>query len=159
MTSDDCFMASDCCGCRSEPRLGPNFVCTLDCIRDACRDMNIDRSEVECIYGRCVIARSCDRSRVTCPADPTNCGEGTVPSVVGDCWGPCLPPTECLQVDGCADCGDDLCVIFEALPGAHHCIERADSCNASENYCGCMGIHCNTCTASDPSVTCVCVTC
>jgi hypothetical protein len=139
--------------------LGPRFECALDCARDACRDMNIDRSEVECRYGRCVIARSCDRRRVTCPALPPSCVEGTVPSVLDDCWGPCLPPTECWWIDGCADCGDALCVEFQARPSSYHCIERSDDCNSSEDYCGCLGVHCNTCSASDPSVTCVCVVC
>jgi hypothetical protein len=158
-TAADCSMASDCCGCRSEPIRGPRLECPLDCLRDACRDMNIDRSEVECSYGRCVIGRSCDRSRVTCPALPPNCPEGTVPSVLDGCWGPCLPPTECSRVDACADCGDALCVVFEALPTSYYCIERGDNCNSSENYCACLGINCNVCSATDPSVTCVCLAC
>jgi hypothetical protein len=158
-TAADCSMASDCCGCRSEPIRGPRLECPLDCLRDACGEMNIEPSEIECLNGRCVIARSCDTSGVTCPALPPMCAEGTVPSVVGDCFGPCLPPTECLRVESCADCGDALCFVFEALPSSHYCIERDDDCNSSENYCGCLGIDCNVCSATDPSVTCACVVC
>jgi hypothetical protein len=139
-TAADCEMASDCCGCRSEPILGP-------------------RLEVECLYGKCVIARSCDSRPVTCPALPPNCLDGAVPSVLGDCWGPCIQATECLRVDSCSDCGDALCVVFEALPTSYSCVERDDDCNASDNYCGCLGIHCNACSATDPSVTCVCLAC
>jgi hypothetical protein len=158
-TAADCEMASDCCGCRSEPILGPRLECPLDCARDACGEVEIEPSEVECLYGKCVIARSCDSRPVTCPALPPNCLDGAVPSVLGDCWGPCIQATECLRVDSCSDCGDALCVVFEALPTSYSCVERDDDCNASDNYCGCLGIHCNACSATDPSVTCVCLAC
>jgi hypothetical protein len=158
-TAADCEMASDWCGCRSEPILGPRLDCSLDCARDACGEVNIEPTEVACLNGRCVIARSCDTSRVTCPALPPNCLEGAVPSVLGDCWGPCIQATECSRVDSCSDCGDALCVVFEAQLTSYSCVERDDDCNSSDNYCGCLGIHCNACSATDPSVTCVCLVC
>jgi hypothetical protein len=158
-TAEDCSMASDCCGCRSEPISGPRFECPLDCDRDACREGNIDASAVECVAGRCRFRTRCDGRNVTCPALPPNCGDDMIPSVVDDCWGPCLLPTDCSNVSSCADCDDALCVEFVAMRTNYTCLERHDSCNASEDYCGCLGVNCAPCSASDPSVTCVCVAC
>jgi hypothetical protein len=158
-TAEDCSIASDCCGCRAEPIRGPRLECPQDCARDACREGNIDRSELECVGGRCRFRTRCDGRNVTCPALPPNCGDDMVPSVVDDCWGPCLLPTDCSSVSSCTDCGDALCVEFEAQRTSYTCLERHDSCNASEDYCGCLGVNCAPCSASDPSVTCVCLVC
>lgn len=38
---------------------------------------------------------SCDARRVLCDALPPICSEGEAPSVVGACWGPCIPATSC----------------------------------------------------------------
>jgi hypothetical protein len=154
-TAEDCRMVSDCCGCRSEPVDAPTF-CALPCERDACAEIMVDSEEVECVFGRCVIARSCD-SQVGCPALPPNCPEGTVPSVLDDCWGPCLPPTECRTVSGCAACGDAFCVEFQAQRSVFHCVTRVDQCDL-ENYCECLGV-CGECSETDDQVACPCLGC
>lgn len=40
-------------------------------------------------------AGSCDARRVLCDAFPPRCRLGTVPSVVGSCWGECVPASSC----------------------------------------------------------------
>jgi hypothetical protein len=116
----------------------------------------IAESEVACVQGRCVIARSCT-GEVGCPAAEPNCPDGTVPSVVDDCWGPCLPPTECLSVRHCTDCGDAFCVEFQAQVSAFSCVSRVEQCEL-ENYCECLGV-CGVCSESDDHVVCPCLGC
>jgi hypothetical protein len=154
-TADDCVLASDCCGCRSIPRDGRE-LCALDCVRDPCQEMEIVPGEVECAHGRCVLARSCAGS-VTCPALPEVCPVGTVPSVVDECWGPCLSPTDCRNVNGCADCGDAFCVEFQAHSSSFSCVTRVDECDR-DNYCECLGV-CGACTEADDAVACPCLGC
>lgn len=154
-TAADCTMRSDCCGCRSEPRDAPG-ACALNCVRDACAEEQILPSEVDCVYGRCVIARRCDGT-AGCPALPAPCPEGQVRSIVDDCYGACLSPTECVSVAGCESCGEAFCVEFQAQKSRFSCVPRVESCDR-ENYCECMGV-CGTCTEADDGVVCPCLVC
>src|SRR5690606_15846091 len=38
---------------------------------------------------------SCEQSQVTCRPVTASCDEGEVPSVIGGCWGPCVPEAWC----------------------------------------------------------------
>jgi hypothetical protein len=154
-SSDDCTLVSDCCGCRAEPRDGQGF-CALPCVRDACAEEAVAPSEVACVQGRCVIGRRCDGS-AGCPASPPVCPEGTVASVVDDCWGACLPPTECGWVSGCEVCGDAFCVEFQAQRSSFTCVTRVDECDR-DNYCECLGV-CGQCSEADDAVACPCLVC
>jgi hypothetical protein len=154
-TADDCVLQSDCCGCSSVPRDGREF-CPLDCERDPCPEMGLSSADVECVYGRCVFARSCDYSAVCLAAVP-ECPEGTLPSVAGGCWGPCLPPTECMNVGSCSDCGDSFCVEFQAQRSSFHCVTRVQACDRA-NYCECLGV-CGECKVADDAVVCPCDLC
>jgi hypothetical protein len=148
-------MVSDCCGCRSEPKGRPT-ACALPCVRDACAEEQLDPSEVACLYGRCVISRGCDGS-AGCPALPEACPDGTVRSVVDDCWGACLPPTECGRVGSCDACGDAFCVEFQGMRSTFHCVDRVAECDR-DNYCECLGV-CGECTPEDDAVACPCFGC
>jgi hypothetical protein len=155
-TAADCQLESDCCGCKAISRRGDEF-CALDCARDPCPEMGITADDVACRQGRCVLARSCDAGRVVCRAAPPTCSEGTVPSVVDDCWGPCIPPTECANVGSCADCGDAFCVEFQGMVTTFNCVTRVQACDR-ENYCECLGV-CGECSATDDAVACPCGGC
>ncbi len=156
MTAEDCQLTSDCCGCQAISRRGTEF-CALACVRDPCPEMGIAPEDVACIQGRCVLARRCDGSNVLCPAAAPSCPEGTVPSVVDDCWGPCLPPTECMTVGGCSACGDAFCVEFQGMRSTYSCVTRVEECNR-DNYCECLGV-CGECSATDDAVACPCLGC
>jgi len=104
-TTQDCMLASDCCACRAEPKGRPVDSCPAICTVDVCRANEIQQHEVACVHGRCVLARSCDTTRVACIGDPPACPPGTVHSVRDSCWGPCLLPTECSAVTECGTCG------------------------------------------------------
>lgn len=155
-TADDCFLQSDCCGCKSVPTDGRE-VCGLDCDEsDPCLQTGITSEDVQCANGRCVFGRSCDGT-AACPALPPECPEGEVPSVADGCWGPCLPPTECLNVGSCDDCGDAFCVEFQAQISHFGCVTRVQTCDR-ENYCECLGV-CGECSAEDDAVACPCLVC
>jgi hypothetical protein len=153
----DCRMVSDCCSCRAEPVSGPGELCPIDCASDACADGNVEPSEVECVMGRCVIARSC-AGGVLCPALPPNCGEGRLPSILEGCWGPCLEVTECSRVPSCDDCSDAVCARFDGLMSTYHCVDPADGCRAG-NYCECLGACTFDCVENAEGVGCSCPVC
>jgi hypothetical protein len=155
-TADDCTLQSDCCGCQSVPADGRE-ACALDCdASDPCLQMGITSVDVQCANGRCVFGRSCD-GQASCFAAPPECPEGEVPSVNGGCWGPCLPPTECLTVASCDDCGDAFCVEFQARGSHFGCVTRVETCDR-ENYCECLGV-CGECSKEDDAVVCPCLVC
>jgi hypothetical protein len=155
-TAADCQLESDCCGCRAISRRGTEF-CALDCERDPCPEMGITPEDVTCMQGRCVLARSCDAGSVVCRVARPTCSEGTVPSVVDDCWGPCLPPTECSNVGSCSDCGEAFCVEFQVQSSIFNCVTRVGDCSR-DNYCECLGV-CGVCSATDDAVACPCTGC
>jgi hypothetical protein len=161
-TAADCQMVSDCCTCAAEPKGSLGLPCGLVCVTDACTAMQIERDEVTCTFGRCVIARSCDLSEVICEVVEPECASGTIPSVNGSCFGPCLPPTECSKVTSCADClNSNVCVRNEAQLQSTGCVVPSAGCQAG-GYCDCLG-SCmspfNVCSENQMQVTCSCLNC
>jgi hypothetical protein len=158
----DCEMVSDCCTCAAQPKGMPPLTCGLVCVTDACTAMQIERDEVTCAFGRCVIARSCDLSRVTCEAVQPTCPSGTIPSVDGSCFGPCLQPTQCSDVTNCADCGSsDVCVRHSAQLDSTGCVAPSQGCQAG-SYCDCLGAcmgSFSACSENEERVTCSCLAC
>ncbi len=159
-TADDCMLASDCCACSAEPKGTPADSCPAICKVDMCTAIGIQQHEVTCAFGRCVLARSCVTTRVTCPADPAACPAGTVHSVLDDCWGPCLPPTECSAVMDCGSCGaGSVCVRNEELRGQIiGCVTPAPDCRAG-GYCQCLAACSVGCAETDAGVGCFCPGC
>jgi hypothetical protein len=140
-TADDCVMFSDCCNCAAVPQGSSIPGCDLVCITDQCTAQQIDRDEITCSFGRCVVDRSCNHAQATCNSDPEPCPDGQLRSVTENgCWGPCLATTECRDVTNCASCGDAVCTVFEGL----------DACSQSAAY---------ECVEVDDAVRCVCPVC
>jgi hypothetical protein len=161
-TAADCQMVSDCCTCASEPKDKPVVTCDLVCITDACSAMQLERDEVDCVFGRCVLARSCDLSEVGCDAVQPQCLAGTIPSVEGSCFGPCLPPTECSKVTSCADCASSsVCIRNEAQLQSYGCVSPDQGCETG-SYCDCLGACMSpfiACAESQSQVGCACLGC
>jgi hypothetical protein len=155
-------MVSDCCTCASEPKGKLVPLCESICVVDHCTSLQIDPSEVACVFGRCVLARSCDLSEVECKQAQPQCSAGTIPSVQGTCFGPCLPPTECSKVTSCTDCAsEDVCVLNEAQLPATGCVKAPVGCQAG-SYCSCLGACMSPfglCTEGSSQVNCSCPTC
>lgn len=157
--ADDCVLLSDCCACRAEPKGTVLPSCPAICTKDSCTANQIQPTEVTCVYGRCVIARSCNTARVTCLADPAECPPGTVHSVQDSCWGPCLPPTECRDVTDCSSCGAGVaCVRHIQFSITTNCVAPAADCHAG-NYCGCLVTCPDVCGETDAGVNCFCPGC
>lgn len=69
-----------------------------------------------CIENECVSMVDCDPNHAGCEMLPPTCPDGEVVSVVGGCFGPCVPAGACLPaIAGCSDssdCGpDEVCVV------------------------------------------------
>jgi hypothetical protein len=157
----DCQLVGDCCGCRAESDLSEagESDCSASCEVDACTAAGIESDEVECLLGQCVINRSCDRNRVTCPDTPPVCPSGTVPSVgADDCWGPCIAPNDCAWVTDCSDCGDALCVGFTPGDTFFACHKPTRYCDCG-NYCNCLLSCPYDCFERNDMVSCVCLEC
>lgn len=161
-TAADCQLVSDCCRCEAEPKGTGVPACELFCVIDQCGSKQIAPEEVACVFGRCVIDRSCDRSRVTCKIAEPVCPEGSVPSVEGSCYGPCLPATECSAVTGCDDCTEpEVCVRNEAQLQTYGCVLPPQGCTKG-SYCGCLGACVGpfgVCAESESAVGCACPSC
>jgi len=153
-------LVSDCCACRAEPKGAEVASCLATCAVDACAANQIEAHEVTCAFDRCVLARSCDTTRVTCLADPAACPPGTIPSVRDGCWGPCLPPTECNRVAACSSCGAGSVCVRNQVTGGHAigCVTPAPDCRAG-NYCSCLEACAGLCVEADAGVECICGGC
>lgn len=77
-------------------------------------------------------AVDCDESHALCDAIPPICPAGQVPSVVGGCWGPCVPTSSCTDTGDCRTwgCGaGQSCEVCLAEDGAVYvCIPDGAAC-------------------------------
>jgi hypothetical protein len=110
---------------------------------------------------RCT-ARASDDSpgacNVTCKSVPPQCDAGLVPSVVGACWGPCVPPEECTAVSNCDDClANQLCIKNDFSPFVQ-CVAVAPEC-AQKPTCECANACDQQCSDADGSIGCYCIAC
>lgn len=64
---------------------------------------------------------SCDARVVTCDRIPPMCGVGEAPSVMGTCWGPCIPATMC------------TCSTAEECPAIRG---YSETCHTGRGFCG-----------------------
>jgi hypothetical protein len=156
-------MFSDCCNCAAVPQGSSIPGCDLVCITDQCTAQQIDRDEITCSFGRCVVDRSCNHAQATCNSDPEPCPDGQLRSVTENgCWGPCLATTECRDVTNCASCGDAVCTVFEGLGATYGCVAPDASCTKG-NYCECLDACSQSaayeCVEVDDAVRCVCPVC
>lgn len=137
-----CTLHSDCCTCQA---LGPGETvqeCPVDCIVDMCTSLGVTQANVACAAGSCVAGIPC-ASTTICNSKPPVCDPGKVPSIKDNCWGPCVPATECAGVSGCSDCTGPLqtCVTIETQTGdgpESHCVSIPKGCEGNPT-CECMG--------------------
>ena len=159
-TAADCVLVSDCCSCRAEARGALVSSCGATCAVDSCTSLGIGPHEVACTFGRCVLARSCVARAVTCPALVGVCPTGTVRSYLDDCFGPCLPPTECNGVTSCSDCGAGSACVDDVGPVRRviACVTPPSDCSRG-SYCGCLEACPVGCAETDAGVGCFCPAC
>jgi hypothetical protein len=83
----ECFVANECVAqCGDEPR---NYGCC------PCPAGTINVFSCGAGGGGPGEVVSCDPRSVTCRVATPECGEGMVPSVEGNCYGPCVPIASC----------------------------------------------------------------
>jgi hypothetical protein len=163
-TANDCKLMNDCCTCDVYAAAANPPACNSPCKQPLCDSMGISSDDVACVAGRCVFSLSCDVRRVACEMTPPHCDPGTVPSVKGACYGPCLPVGRCSSVSSCNECESAglACARLQAIgEPSYHCVLTARGCG-TDSTCECMGVctGSNVCSAaSSGDLTCVCPFC
>jgi len=142
-------------------------VCKANCKVDQCTALGITTENVACMAGQCVAGINC-AGTVTCRAAPPTCERGFVPAVVGNCWGGCVPASQCGSVRDCNDCAwpEQSCASYLGLAGPiNHCYAIPERCRNNPT-CECLGESVCTppyglCTdrSGIPGVVCACASC
>lgn len=167
LEATDCQLVDNCCDCMGFPGDETPPACPQQCIQDKCAERQVPLAGAACEVGRCVLDVSCDPAAVVCLAPQPACPAGETAAVVGQCWGGCVPITECADVGDCAACAaaGAVCVVeITQLGLVHHCVETPPSC-ASSPDCSCMGDSVclapfDTCSDVTPGqIDCSCPTC
>ena len=163
--ASDCALHDDCCTCASVPKDDLGATCNIACVADLCASRGITSADVTCVAGRCVLARSCNPSTVTCKVATPSCAAGSLPIVSGLCYtGGCLPAAQCSDVASCEVCTSAglACVTDQVLGGpSYHCVTVPSACSGGPT-CQCLGVCTGAFQCSDPSSTtpvCDCPTC
>jgi hypothetical protein len=134
----DCQLVNDCCNCMGIPvgATAPN--CPPDpCLVGTCTP--VGATAARCIAGQCTAAIDCDPTHAQCFGIAPECAPGMLPSIVNQCWGLCVPATQCNDVGTCFDCGPgQACVVMDGDGSSqHHCVGSPPSCGSSSG-CACF---------------------
>ncbi len=102
----DCTLINDCCRCEAVAVGAEVFPCEGNCLQPTCDALSLRDVQVACRSGVCEFAEvRCADASITCDEAMPDCPEGTENSIVGGCWGPCVPPRYCAEApcpaDGC----------------------------------------------------------
>jgi hypothetical protein len=157
-SNEDCVRFEDCCSCSAEPAANPPAHCKSACEQSACVTSGLAGVDAVCLGNRCVLNLSCVRSEVTCRAAEPECDAGKVPSVIDGCWGPCVAPSQCFNVDNCADCAEgEVCVEQRDSFPLTQCVEVSSAC-AQKPTCECVDA-CFAQCSEENGVSCYCINC
>ena len=141
-SADNCQLVNDCCNCLGWPANEPTPPCNIpNCLIATCTALGDPLPVIECQAGRCVTGFDCDHNLVVCLSPEPVCAAGETASVVGACWGHCVPSAECSYVSDCAQCtaSSQVCVHVSVGPIERlHCVDRPPECSNGPS-CACMG--------------------
>jgi hypothetical protein len=143
--ASECAVVNDCCRCSAAPVDMVPPCNAGECFAPLC-DGNFGAPYVpaaDCLVGTCVLAPvSCNVGEVTCEIEPPPaCVDGTVRSVIGDCYGPCVLPSMCtsLPVECDADtCGEGFACMTTQSGAPSRCVPLPPGCNGTAS-CECIG--------------------
>ncbi|MFO0570849.1 MAG: hypothetical protein U0263_34750 [Polyangiaceae bacterium] len=107
----------------------------------------------------------CNPSTVLCKSMAPTCSPGEVPSVVNQCWGPCVPILTCAPEKDCTNCPNGFCAEYVALGTEYRCVLPSLQCAALA--CSCLADYfclspynsCSTPSAGSAKVRCECPNC
>jgi hypothetical protein len=143
--ASDCAVVNDCCSCGAAPAdmIPP---CDIgECLVGVC-DGNFGAPyvpEAACLVGSCVLAPvGCNVGAVTCEVEPPPpCVDGTVRSVINDCYGPCVLPSMCTSLPSECDantCGAGFVCMTTQSGAPSRCVPLPAACNGVGS-CECIG--------------------
>ena len=151
----DCQKVANCCVCSSIPADVEPGECEDDCLVDSCTAKGLEGLEAACRSGGCEFGSTIECSGpVSCDSLPPECISGEVPSIVDECWGPCVPYHYCADTSACTpSCGEGwVCVEFQSGAGGG-CMPLSHECDGSAG-CSCMapywGEVCESACSGDP---------
>lgn len=107
----------------------------------------------------------CNPSESQCYAPTPACPVGEVPSVVDNCWGPCVPILQCATEPNCDSCDLGFCIEYQAWTIEYRCVIPTLQCSALA--CSCLAPYvcvdsfdsCQDAPSGDHDVSCSCPTC
>jgi hypothetical protein len=164
--ASQCQLVNDCCHCEALAAADKVPNCNIQaCLQSTCSALGAPSPMPTCSAGRCTLF-DCDHDKVLCESLPPTCPPGETPSVSGNCWGSCVPATECQTVADCEQCDpkQHTCVTDVAKSGPlRHCVAIPAACSGKPS-CACMGMSVcvgafDLCAESQGSISCNCPTC
>lgn len=113
----DCMIVDNCCECQARPVGAEVPPCRGNCLQSTCDALMLGGVVAACRSGVCEFANvPCSAGPPSCGAPAPACPPDTQTSIVGDCWGPCVPARYC-EGGTCSggSCGDGwMCVEHQA---------------------------------------------
>ncbi len=140
--ASDCTLVNNCCECNvlasgeSAKECDPGIACD----DSFCSANGFGEIQARCFAGKCSLGMDCNQVHAACDVFPPQCTGGTIPSVVGSCWGPCVEPKDCLDIGDCDGCNPETsaCVINHVLQQSVQCVKTWEACDGLPT-CECMG--------------------
>jgi hypothetical protein len=135
----DCMLVNNCCECSARPVTEEVPPCEGNCLQPTCDALSLGGITVACRSGVCEFANvQCTEQPPACGMPQPTCPQDTNVSVVGDCWGPCVPSRYC-EGGPCitdAACGDGwMCVPGQS--GSSTCAPIPFECGGAPT-CACV---------------------
>lgn len=143
-TTADCGLEDTCCRCAAYLLLDgpPGHSCDEECDVTACEAIGVVEPSCSEYFsfgsGGCMPAFDCNHDHASCKIDPLPCPDGERRTVVGDCWGECIPLTSCIDVGDCSACPDGFACLADDKTNTHVCSPLVDGCD-DPNDCDCVG--------------------
>ncbi|MEZ4381152.1 MAG: hypothetical protein R3A79_07375 [Nannocystaceae bacterium] len=135
----DCQLVDNCCECSSLPSDDEPDACDFDCLVSECTSQGLDSLTAACRSGICELTSTihCE-GPVACDQEPPACEGDAVPSVIGECWGPCVPLHYCADSSSCSPgCGDGWVCVESQSGGPGGCAPLPAACDGAPS-CDCF---------------------
>ncbi len=139
VVDSDCQRIANCCECSSIPAGEEPAECEDDCLVDSCTAEGLEALEAACRSGICEFGSTIEcGGPVSCDSLPPECEGDEVPSIVDECWGPCVPYHYCSDTSACTPgCGEAWVCVESQSGAAGGCMPLAEECGGTAS-CECV---------------------